>query len=182
MALGNYLTEIMNKEKIVQEQRTIEAMKHGYMGFEGKFSVIARKLGYSVVSQSGSNFEQTLFEDFYGWSEEDSLPVMDEDATATEIGCAYEAYHRGMNLSVVVKYSNTEICVTYEGRQVYKEVAGELVGYVPGKEWEQCIEVLYADSLLAEKRNKPKANEELKRKAEAKRGEILQRLKERWGI
>lgn len=172
----------MNKEKLVQEQRTIEAMKHGYMGFEGKFSSIARKLGYQVISQGGSGLEQTFAEDFYGWSEEEDMPTMDEDVVVTEVGRAYEGYHRGMNLSIVVMYSNTDITVNYEGRQVYREVAGELLGYVPGKDWEDKVEVLYADALLAERKRKPRTNEENAARAEYKRKEMLDRLKNRWGV
>ena len=172
----------MNKEKLVQEQRTIEAMKHGYMGFEGKFSSIARKLGYQVISQGGSGLEQTFAEDFYGWSDEDEMPTMDEDVVTTEIGCAYEGYQRGMNISIVVMYSNTEITVNYEGRQVYKEAAGELLGYVPGKDWEEGVEMLYADALAADKRRKPKVNEAMVSQAESKRRDMLARLKDKWGV
>lgn len=174
----------MNKEKIIQEQRTIEAMKRGYIGLEGKFANIAKKLGYSIISQNSSNFQQSFLEDFYGMTDdnEQEFPVIDEDDYISEIGYTYEGYSLGYNLTINLFFYNAEINVRYNGNMIYKEAAGELESYVPHKDWENIIEILYNKSLNVDKKKKQKQVTENIEMAEKRKKEILERLKNKWGI
>lgn len=173
----------MNKEKLIQEQRTIEAMKNGYMGLEGKFSNIAKKLGYPIISQSSSNFQQTFLEDFYGFDEEpDDFPTMDEDEIFNEIGHSFDGYKFGCNLTINLFFSNMEINVSYNGYVVYKEVAGELERYIPNDEWSKIIDDLYESSIKTDKKMRQKQVEENIVLANRRKKEILEKLKTKWGI
>lgn len=173
----------MNKEKLIQEQRTIEAMKHGYMGLEGKFSNIAKKLGYPIISQGSSNFQQSFIEDFYNLSDEtDDLPMMDEDEVFNEVGYTFEGYKLGYNLTINLFFSNTQINVRYNGILVYKESAGELESYVPVQEWEKIIDTLYENALKIDKSKKQKQSEENVVIANRRKKEILEKLRTKWGI
>ena len=90
-----------NKEKVIQEQRTIEAMKKGYMGCEGKFAFIVKKMGDLIISQNSANFEQTFMEDFYEWNDEEELPTMEIDESVNEIGMSYDDLKSGNNLTIL---------------------------------------------------------------------------------
>ena len=69
----------MNVEKVLKEQREIEAMSKGYMGLEGKFSTIAKRLGTPIIRQGGGNFEQTFLDDPFDLSEDEILTIDEED-------------------------------------------------------------------------------------------------------
>ena len=172
----------MNKEKLIQEQRTIEAMKKGYMGLNGKFVAIAHRLGYVVYQQGGLHFEQNFLEDYYNIPDDNELPIMDEEERSYPIGLAFDGLSRGMNLSILLKYHNREITVRYEGRLVYNEIAGDLEGFVPEEKWEEKIDELYKLCNKIEKQNKPMERKTLKDEADKKRKEILEKLKLKWGI
>lgn len=172
----------MNREKLIQEQRTIEAMKKGYMGLEGKFVTIANRLGYVLYKQGGINFEQSFLEDYYNHPEEDVLPTMDEDEGSYAIGLGFDGLSRGMNLSIVLQYHNREITVRYAGQVVYKEVAGDLEGFAPYDEWEQKIDQLFSLCKTVERQSRPAERKLLKEVADKRRKEILENLRLKWGI
>lgn len=172
----------MSREKLIQEQRTIEAMKKGYMGLEGKFVTIARRLGYPVFKQGGLNHDQSFLEDYYNLPDENELPMLDEDEGSYEIGLAFDGLSRGMNLSILLQYHNREISVRHEGRLVYKEVAGELEGFAPDECWEEKIGKLFSLCRKIEKDSRPMERKMLKELADKKRKEILENLRLKWGI
>jgi len=172
----------MSREKLIQEQRTIEAMKKGYMGLEGKFVTITRGLGYPVIKQGGLNFEQSFLEDYYNLPEEDEIPVMDEEEGSYEIGMSFDGLNRGMNLSILLLYHNREISVRHEGRLVYKELAGDLEGFVPDDIWENKINDLFVLCKKIEKKDKPLERKMLRQMADKRRNEILENLKLKWGF
>lgn len=173
-----------NREKIIQEQRTIEAMKKGYIGYEGKFAYIVKALGYPIISQGGGNFEQTFLVDFYDYEEKDKdeLPTMEEDQYISEIGMSYEDILSGNNLTILLLYSNAEITVRHKSKIVYKEISGDIEGFVPYELWEKVIENTYERAKKIEKQKKPIENEKLQKKINKKKKEILDKLKEKWGI
>lgn len=173
---------MVNKEKIIQEQRTIEAMKKGYMGLQGKFVAIAHTLGHVVYQQGGLNFEQRFLENYDDIPDENELPIMDEEEQSYPVGLAFDGLNRGMNLSILLKYNNREITVRYEGKLVYNEVAGDLEGFVPDEVWEEKIENLYGFCTKIEKQNRPIERKMLKEESDRKRKEILEKLKLKWGI
>jgi len=175
-----------NREKLIQEQRTIEAMKKGYIGYEGKFAYIAKKLGYPIISQGGGNYNQTFLDDFYDFNDIDDgkneLPIMDENESISEIGMSYEGLQFGKNLTIILLYGNADITVRHESNLVYKEVAGELEGFVPNEIWENHIDQMYEYAKKIEKKKRPLENEDLEKKANKKKKEILDDLKKKWGI
>jgi len=171
----------MKKEKIIQEQRTIEAMKNGYMGLEGKFGKILKSIGYPILKQGGGNFSQSFLEDFYDMSEPEDMPTMDEDEIVYEIGMGYDSYSRGVNISISLVQANSEIKVFYDGLLVYMESIGELDSYVPG-DWEQHIDAIYKEAIDSEKSKKTIDSAILFKNANKRRNEILDRLKKKWGV
>lgn len=171
-----------NREKLIQEQRTIEAMKKGYMGLEGKFATIVKRLGYPVIKQGGLNYDQSFLEDYYNYEDEDAMPMMDEDDSSYEIGYAFDGLNRGMNLSILVLYHNREITVRHEGQVVYSELAGDLEGFAPEDIWEQKIDTLFSLCQKVERSERPAERKRLKDAADRKRKEILEKLKLKWGV
>lgn len=171
-----------NKEKLVQEQRTIEAMKKGFMGYEGKFAFIARKMGYPIIAQGSNNFTQTFMEDVYELDEEPEMPTMDEDEIINEIGICYEDLHSGNNFSILLLYSNNEIIVRHNGKLVYKEVANELESFVPQENWEKLTDKMYEKAKIIEKNRRPRENVKIEQMANKRKKEILDKLKDKWGI
>ena len=171
-----------NKDKIVQEQRTIEAMKKGYMGYEGKFAFIARKMGDAIISQGSNNFTQNFMEDFYELDEKPDMPIMDEDEVINEVGICYEDLKSGNNFSILLLYANNEIIVRHEGKLVYKETANELEGFVPNDTWEKLTEKLYEKAKIIEKNRRPRENEKIEQLANKRKKEILDKLKDKWGV
>lgn len=175
-----------NREKLIQEQRTIEAMKKGYIGYEGKFAYIAKKLGYPIISHGGGNYNQTFLDDFYDFNDsnddKNELPIMDENESISEIGMSYEGLQFGNNLTIILLYGNADITVRHESNLVYKEVAGELEGFVPNEKWENHIDQMYEYAKKIEKKKRPLENVDLEKKANKKKKEILDDLKKKWGI
>lgn len=171
-----------NKEKVIQEQRTIEAMKKGYMGCEGKFAFIVKKMGDLIISQNSANFEQTFMEDFYEWNDEEELPTMEIDESVNEIGMSYDDLKSGNNLTILFFNDENEITVRYEGKLVYKEIANELQSFVPDEKWESLIEKIYTKAKIVDKNRKNKENNLLIKAANHKKKEIIEKLKDKWGI
>jgi hypothetical protein len=98
------------------------------------------------------------------------------------IGWRFDGLSRGMHLEIQYLEHTHTFKVLYKGYEVYKEIKGDLVCYVPHKEWEEWIDRLF-------KIVKPK---ELAARAEAKKEEIIEieaekaswfeSLRRRWGI
>jgi len=172
----------MNREQMIREARTIEAMRKGYMGMEGKFSLIAKKLGNPIIHQGSRSFEQTFLDDPFAIEEEDSMPTIEEDDQSYEIGVHFDGLSRGVNLSIYVYFHHREITVEYQGYKVYKEVGGELEAYVPHENWENELERIYEDAKKLEKIQKPKERKKLIEAANKKRQELLDEFRTKWGL
>lgn len=173
----------MNREDRLREARTTEAMKNGYTGMEGKFALIAKRLGQPIMHQGSSCYEQTFLEDPFAIEDkEDTLPMLDEDDNSYEIGLHFDGLSRGANLSVFVHFYNNEIVVEYEGRKVYREIAGELERYAPAPEWESKIESFYNAAKMADRRQKPFERKKMLEEAKKKRQEIFDDFKSKWGL
>ena len=172
----------MNREQMIKEARTLEAMKKGYMGLEGKFANIAKYLGQPIYVQGGRVFEQTFLDDPYGLDEPEEIPMMEEEENSYDIGLQFDGLSRGMNMTISVQYHLREITCRYESQIVYKEISGELEGYAPNPAWEEKIENL---SNLARKQERTKRPAERAKAAEAtvkKREEVLEYLRLKWGL
>lgn len=172
----------MNHEQMIKELRTIEAMKKGYIGLEGKFSTIAKRLGEPLIKQSGMYAETTYFENPYDVFEEDELPVMDEFDHSYEIGLQFDGLSRGINMTISLQHYLREIVVRYHGTIVYKEIAGELESYVPGTDWEEKVIELYNLAIIKEKAMKPIEKKLLIEDNKIKKQQILKYLQQKWGL
>ena len=172
----------MDREQIVKEARTIEAVKNGYMGLEGKFCKILKVFGQDIIKHGSSFYDLNYLSDPYENQEPDSIPFMDEDETISELGKHFDAIKFGMNLNITLNFYFREIIVEYEGKVVYKEVSGELESYVPFKEWEEKIEFIFSKVKKIENKNKPFEKKEMEEISKNKRMKILEDLKNKWGI
>lgn len=171
----------MNRDQMLKEARTIEAMRKGYMGLEGKFCTIAKRLGEPIIRQ-GSLYVNRNYLPETDQIEEDEIPTMDDDQDSYEIGIQFDGLSRAMNLTISVLFHLREITVRYEGQIIYKEIAGELDGFAPIDEWEEKIEELYSVSRKIERQQKPIEKRKLIEKAHKKREEILESLRLKWGL
>lgn len=176
----------MNHEQMIKEARTIEAMKKGYIGLEGKFSIIAKRLGEPLIKQSGMYLEASYLdlENTYEAEEvkENEYPTMDEFDQSYEVGLQFDGLSRGINMTISVQHYLREIVVRYQGVIVYREVAGELEGYVPGKEWEDKIVDLYSSAIIREKAAKPTEKKRAIEENQNKKQQILKYLQQKWGL
>lgn len=171
----------MNVEQALKEQREIEAMSKGYVGLEGKFAVIAKRLGHSIIRQGSSNFDQSFLDDPFEIHDSEEILTISEEDSSYEIGLQFEGLSRGINMSISVMYSEDITC-RYDGKIVYKEVSGELKGFVPDPIWEEKIEELFKLSKKIEKQMKPIENEKKLKHNQKKREEIFDYLKQKWGF
>lgn len=170
----------MNREQMLKEARTIEAMKLGYMGMEGKFCCIAKRLGSSLLKQGGIYVDRTWLYDSY--LDEDAIPTMESEEESFEVGIHFDGLSRGMNITITVYFHLREISVRYNGLIVYKEIGGELEGYAPDKEWEEKISQLFDMAKKLEREMKPFEKKKLMEATEKKKKEILETLRLKWGL
>jgi hypothetical protein len=190
---------MFEKEKLIKEQRLIEATQKNYLGLGGKFGIILNFLGQSVISQNSPSYNVTNLENIYEYQDDDNLPIEDPDMPISEIGKMFDALKFGYNLEITYLLSGTiptenefkqtvresagrVLKVLYNGYIVYLEAEGELLRYVPSNEWEDIIDKIYQ---VAAKIKKHKQGEDFiegrKEKIKEKMG-FLQKLRERWGI
>jgi hypothetical protein len=150
------------------------------MGLEGKFSTIAKYLGQPIFHQGGLMFEQTFMEDPF--AEEEEIPTMDEEEKSYEVGLQFDGLSSGINMTISVEYHLRIITCRFEGKIVYREVAGELEGYAPYPEWEDRIESLASIARKAERKQRPMERMKLREENTRKRNEILEYLRNKWGL
>ena len=172
----------MNKEQIIKEARTLEAMKKGYMGLEGKFSNITKYLGQPIFVQGGRVFEQTFLDDPYSLDEPEEIPMMEEEANSYDIGLQFDGLTRGINMTISVQYHLREITCRFEGRIVYKEISGELEGYAPDPAWEDKIENLSNLAKKMDRAQRPIEKAKMIAATVKKREEVLEYLRLKWGL
>ena len=172
----------MNREEMIREARTIEAMRKGYMGMEGKFAMIAKRLGQPIIEQGSRSYEQTYLDDPFDLKDENTIPIFDDTDQSHEIGMHFDGLSRGINLSIFMKNFHREITCEYNGFTVYKEVSGELERYVPHENWEHGLERLFESAKKVEKRQKPEERKKLLNAANRKRQELLQEFRDKWGL
>lgn len=172
----------MSYEQTIKEARTIEAMKNGYMGLGGKFCLITKKLGHPIIKQGNLYSDMTEFEDIFETEEEDQIKTMDEDESTYEIGWQFDGLSRGINISIIIFFHLREIVVRNEGQIVYKEASGELEYYVPQKDWEEKVNILYNLTKKINKQNKIEENKTKEKQNEEKKKSIIENLRKKWGI
>lgn len=172
----------MNKEQMLKELRTNEAMKKGYMGLEGHLAVIAKRLGKPIFRQGNLSFDQNYLDDPFDLHDEDEMPTLDEDANSYEIGLQFDGLTSGINMTISVNFYLQEIKCVFEGNVVYHEISGELEGYAPDAIWESKIDKLTTLAKTIERKQKPKERQQLIEATNKKKTEILEHLRKKWGL
>lgn len=172
------------KERAIIEKRTIEATKKNIMGKEGKLGVIAQWLGSPIIRQGGGFMDhEYLIDPYDNRSEDEKMPVFDERSEfLDEEGWVFDGLQAGMHLEIKYNHYSTQLDCYYKGYCVYKEVAGDLLGYAPFPEWEGMVDRLYV--VAKRKRDDAMQFEEVAMMEKVKRASqnFLQKLRMRWGI
>lgn len=171
----------MKKEEIIREQRTIEAMRKGYMGSEGKFGHILKTLGEPIVKEGSPYFEQSYLDDYWVL-DEDEIRTADDEEVTFEIGWHFDGLSRGINLTIQMLDDRRELTVRHEGRIVYREIAGDLYGYAPDPAWEDHIERLYNQAKKREKERRQEEKKLIQKIAKKRQQETLDYLRDKWGL
>lgn len=198
-------------EEKIKEERTIEANKKGLVGQGGKIGTVLRVFGQPIILQSeGGSLIDSSYIDLRGDKLEEeirnnidllkSIPVMDLDSierpstdewteinestpyTTQTIGWHFDGLSRGMHLEIKYEESKSELIVLYKGYLVYKEMAGDLLCYVPVPEWEDWIERLSKSAKDIQRKIKEKEFAEQVKKVEEQKQSWWDSMKSRWGV
>ncbi len=170
------------KEQIIREQRTIEAMRNGLMGSQGKLAKIACTFGDPIIRQGSSNYQQNYLPNEDDVFDEDDLPTADEDEVSHTIGWNFDGMRRGMHLSIFWNEEVRELKVYWKSYLVYREAQNELDGYHPNPEWEEKVEQLFQESRKQERTNRKEQAKVAGVQARREQKEFLDEMKLKWGI
>lgn len=197
-----------NYEDQIKEKRIIESMKKGYMGLGGKFGKIAKLIGHPILEQNMGGSDYVTHENVYSldnlldYKNEEEIPYIYTDNLEEPLGGGFREernYHKeqyssnvmgwnfsglsqGMNLEIMVKDEDNEIKVSYDGYKVYHEIKNELICFVPNKEWEQKIDILFSQARKRE--NEVRKVEQKDKINQAKKNKLnfLEKIRKRWGV
>jgi hypothetical protein len=178
------------EEKVIQERRTIEAMKANLMGPDGKLGLIAKFLGEPIVRQGSPLHEEHYLDDPYDYVPEDPYDVaFEEDMRTSDItdvsydeGLVFSGLRLGMHIDIHLHEAENEIIVWYKGYEVYREKAGDLYAYAPFPEWENMVEKLYKMAQKKEKEAKNDLTKMLEMAVRHEKKSFFQKLRLKWGI
>tara|TARA_Y100000034_G_scaffold38278_2_gene47013 strand:- start:255 stop:779 length:525 start_codon:yes stop_codon:yes gene_type:complete len=172
-----------DKEKRIKEQRLIEAAEKNYLGASGKLGSICRYLGEPIKGVGGSLYDSYEYS-FDSWGEEDpeELPTAEMDESVYDLGYLFDGLSRGMHLEVKYLAYEKKLTCHYKGHEVYKEKAGELMGYAPFDEWETLIDKLYKIAQTKARKRKVEIAKDEKAKRLTHATGFLQKIRERWGL
>jgi len=188
---------LSQKEKAIQEKRTLEAIKRNLMGPSGKIGLIVQTLGHPIIRQGGGlydvnyldNFDDSVETEFETTASGQLGPMMSKDELLEsadlhieEQGYVFDGLNRGMHIEVHYWYNNQQIDVNYRGYLVYKELIGELLTYAPFPEWEQMIDTLYKIAKDKAKGMKLLQESVLNEKIKKEKHTFWTRLLHRWGV
>lgn len=190
---------MLEKLKIIKEQRLAEAIDRNYMGLEGKFGTILKYLGYPIISQESGYFKQTEWKDVYELENEETLPEEDPDGLIKEIGKSFEGLKYGYHIELSylkegsipvqknkyrVEYepASRVLKVSYKGYLVYLEAEGELHIFTPMQEWEDIIVTLYGSAKKIQKQYKIDNSLEDQKENKKRKLGFLENLRKKWGI
>jgi hypothetical protein len=168
------------KERLIQERRTNLAAKKNLLGAPGKLGMIAKWLGDPIVSQGGGLYGASYLDDPYEIEDEGEIPLAEDEMTSMH-GYNFCGLSRGMHLEVRYSADDKSLVVRYKGYLVFREVAGDLMNYVPDDEWEALIDRLYEQAMTKSRKLQDAGIDEISRKAEEKKAGFLDRLRDRWG-
>lgn len=121
----------------------------------------------------------------HGWRDRQGKEIFIDEGT---IGLSFDGLRFGMHLDIKFMLENTELSVYYQGYLVYREVAGQLLAYVPSntdepnRDWESKIDYLYKKALPVLKQKTADDAKEDSEKVAKNKLSWLQGIRERWGV
>ncbi len=158
------------------EKRTLEATKKE---LSKKLQTIVKAFGKPIIEQVVS---YSTLPDFWETEAPDILESGDDSIHMH--GYYFDSLSWGINITIKLIIHDThmsELCVHYNGYQVYWESEGELKSYAPFESWENALERLYNYAKpMAEKKTQ---EEKIKQKETDKKRamSIMQKLRLLWG-
>lgn len=193
-----------DKEQVIQEKRTSEAVRKNLMGPEGKLGCIVKMLGEPIINQSegGALYSGSSFNYYDFLNNEDSyeIPTMAIDGTPEPIGDEWQknenridysiheegyyfyALSRGVDLEIKYLEADNKLDVHYKGILVYEELDTKLTAFVPSPEWEGYVDKFYQVAKNRVKLKKKEIEEENKQTIKTNKKNWLQKVKTRWGF
>lgn len=174
---------IQRKIEEIQQRRTIEATKRDLMGPSGKLGRILKCFGSAIITQELEDPNWYGYVDYQEHiSAAQQLPEIPQDEWDTyHEGYHFDGYSRGMHLEIKYIRDDTELTVLYKGYEVYREVNGELLCYVPG-EWEKMVNTLEAQTKSIIKTMKSRDKKRSDYETKTMREKIIHYLKTKWGV
>jgi hypothetical protein len=98
------------------------------------------------------------------------------------IGFHFDGLSRGMHMEIWYKEEGSVFQVYYKGFEVFKEIKGQLICYVPVPEWEQWIERLFRVAKPMEIQKRVEFAQEEAQEIEEEKKSWLEDLRKRWGF
>jgi len=174
-----------NVERRLRDQRTLEAMRNNYMGFQGKLAAIARVLGDPIQHHESELYDVMMYDGTpESWEDtfNEFLPTAEWGTRVVSLGHNFDGLSRGYHLEIHLWRPDNRIIVNYKGYTVYTEMNGRLEGYAPFPEWESLIDILYkqAQNRAKDKGISLKEDQEVQQVVEKE--SFLKKLRMRWGI
>ena len=196
---------MLDKEKIIKEERVAKAVDRNYMGLDGKFGIILKQLGKPVLFQGSSDYEITPWRDVYDLDISKDIPEADEEMPIKEIGKIFDGLKFGYHIEIsylkdgsipvkkpimgfpdmyttIYEEASKVLKVSWKGYLVYLEAEGDLHLFTPSPEWEDVIQKIYESANKL--RNQHRMDKMLEDQQENKKEKLsfLERLKDKWGI
>lgn len=197
-------------EQRIREQRTVEANRKNLVGQNGKIGVVLRMMGGPIIAQvEGGGYVDTHYIDTEGRLEDDEprnnvefmkgVPIMGVDGSErpygsewTEMtdpsmygtmvmGWHFDGLSRGMHMEIKYDDATSELSLHYRGYPAYRELKGEIIGYVPNEEWEGWIERLYKSAKEMKRKKQESEFEQKVKEAEKSKESWLLGIISRWG-
>ncbi len=149
-----------------------------------KLMCIVKHLGQKIMGNEGvgEGLHVTPYDSGIPYldNEEQQLPTAEDEPYA--IGYIYNGLSIGHNLEIRYLTDDRDLRASYNGYTVYREIEGEIEGYVPNETWENVVDRLYKRA--KEKEEQAKKDEKIEKKntllKDAKK--FLDKLRETWGI
>jgi hypothetical protein len=176
---------MLDNEKRIREQRTIEAVRDNLMGMSGKLGCICRFMGEPIRDHTGSglvdsrNLDAPWYDERF---EDDSFIPTEEIDKVRVIGWFFDGLSSGVHMEI--KYTDLyhELSVRWKGYLVYQEMSGQLMAFVPQPDWKTKVEELYKMARKREQSFKKVEQEEEKATVEESKKSWLQEMLEKWGL
>lgn len=169
------------KEAMIREQRTIEASRKNLLGPGGKLGVIVRNLGEEILQEASNMYETSYLP---SWEEIDDdggeMPTIESGGEL--IGLCYDGLRRGLHLTILYREDLHELTVHWQGNLVFRELGGELLCYVPHKDWEHNVDRIYEFACEKEKVKQVAYDKQIEVIAMSKHKEFLDEMRRKWGL